>query len=304
MAVIKIWATCLALLLSVASFAGTNADDQNGRLRISKEQGAELQLWVRQLPLANVIDDIAGKTGVQIHYAVMPYDKVTATCAGSTVKLILECLLVGKADLVFRFSQQVSRVNGSQQLEEAWVVTPQPHSGMKSLLVSTSSEVQKKEVAKPESLNQWGMPDQTDALLKKAESSIVAERMEAMGGLLAGGRKGDPAVKQMLLAGVKDDDPMVRVRALSSLAHREGAGASATLHDAMQDNDKAVRITAVDNAGDDVSILQQALTDSDPTVRELAQVKINRIEKKDVTFDVIENTDVTFGGIENTNVHF
>ena len=304
MAVIKIWATCLALLLSVASFAGTNADDQNGRLRISKEQGAELQLWVRQLPLANVIDDIAGKTGVQIHYAVMPYDKVTATCAGSTVKLILECLLVGKADLVFHFSQQVSRVNGSQQLEEAWVVTPQPHSGVKSLLVSTSSEVQKNEVTKPESLNQWGMPDQTDALLKKAESSIVAERMEAMGGLLAGGRKGDPAVKQMLLAGVKDDDPMVRVRALSSLAHREGAGVSATLHDAMQDNDKAVRITAVDNAGDDVSILQQALTDSDPTVRELAQVKINRIEKKDVTFDVIENTDVTFGGIDNTNVHF
>jgi hypothetical protein len=284
----------LALLLSVTSFAGANADDQNGRLRISKEQGAELQLWVRQLPLANVIDDIAGKTGVQIHYTVMPYDKVTATCAGSTVKLILECLLVGKADLVFRFSQQVSRVNGSQQLEEAWVVTPQPHSGMKGLLVSTSSEVQKNEVTKPESLNQWGMPDQTDALLKKAESLIAAERVEAMGGLLAGGRKGDPAVKQMLLAGVKDDDPMVRVRALSSLAHREGAGASATLHDAMQDNDKAVRITAVDNAGDDVSILQQALTDSDPTVRELAKVRINRIEKKDVTFDVIENTDVHF----------
>jgi hypothetical protein len=294
MAAIKIWATCLALLLSVTSFAGANADDQNGRLRISKEQGAELQLWVRQLPLANVIDDIAGKTGVQIHYTVMPYDKVTATCAGSTVKLILECLLVGKADLVFRFSQQVSRVNGSQQLEEAWVVTPQPHSGMKGLLVSTSSEVQKNEVTKPESLNQWGMPDQTDALLKKAESLIAAERVEAMGGLLAGGRKGDPAVKQMLLAGVKDDDPMVRVRALSSLAHREGAGASATLHDAMQDNDKAVRITAVDNAGDDVSILQQALTDSDPTVRELAKVRINRIEKKDVTFDVIENTDVHF----------
>jgi HEAT repeat protein len=88
----------------------------------------------------------------------------------------------------------------------------------------------------------------------------------------------------VLLAGVKDEDPMVRVRALSSLAHREGEGASAALHDAMHDNDKAVRITAVDNAGNDESILQQALTDSDATVRELAKARINGLEKKEVTF--------------------
>jgi HEAT repeat protein len=117
-------------------------------------------------------------------------------------------------------------------------------------------------------------PDQTDALVKMASSKIPAERAEAIGRLMAGGRKGDVTVKAALEAALLDPDARVRVRAISSLAHREGAAAAPALHEALRDSDASVRITAVDNAGNDVALLQQALTDSDATVRQLAEIRL------------------------------
>ena len=110
-------------------------------------------------------------------------------------------------------------------------------------------------------------------------SNTPAERVEAMGRLLAAGQKGDVAVKQVLVAGLADPDPMVRVRALSSLAHREGADASGALREALHDSNVAVRLTAVDNAGGDEALLQQALTDSEETVRQLAELRLKQLSK-------------------------
>ena len=100
----------------------SNQDEQNIRLVMTKETGAELQLEVRQAPLAQVLDSIASKTGVRINYSVLPDGLVTATCVGSTVKQVLECLLVRKADLVFRYSRQASKADPKGQPEEVWVL--------------------------------------------------------------------------------------------------------------------------------------------------------------------------------------
>ena len=112
-----------------------------------------------------------------------------------------------------------------------------------------------------------------------ASSKIPAERAEAIGRLMAGGREGDVAVKETLEAALSDPDARVRVQAISSLAHREGAGASAALHEAMHDSDVSVRLTAVDNAKDDIALLQQALNDSDATVRQLAGIRLEPLLK-------------------------
>ncbi len=277
----------LILLMSEITLAAVevkNPTDQNGNLLITKEVHAELQLKAMQAPLSKVLNNIARQTGVRINYSVLPGAKVTATCVGSTLRQVLECLLVGKADLVFRYAQAVPRENESQPLEEVWVVTAKPDAGMMAALVHSPVEVQQHLATKPEKTDQGTEPDQTDALLKMADSNLPAERVEAMGRLLAGGRKGDVAVKETLVAALADPDAMVRVRALSSLAHREGAGASAALHQALHDSDVSVRLTAVDNAGHDETILQQALTDSDANVRQLAEIRLKRLEKADVVF--------------------
>jgi hypothetical protein len=118
MIVIKFWMTCLSLLMPGALLAAgdvSNPGEQNIRLVMTKDTGAELQLEVRQAPLAQVLDSIASKAGVRINYSVLPDGLVTATCVGSTVKQVMECLLVRKADLVFRYSGQPTKADHQGQ---------------------------------------------------------------------------------------------------------------------------------------------------------------------------------------------
>ena len=278
MGVIKFWLTCLALLMSgvlLASIDANKAAGQDDWLVITKQLDAELQLKVVQAPLVNVLASIANKTGVRMNYSVSADDLVTATCIGSTVKQVLECLLVGKADLVFRYADTFLKTDEQPQIEEVWVVgekSGKAQINVKASSAATSVTTTENSSAKPE-------PDQTAALLKMTSSNTPAERVEAMGRLLAAGQKGDVAVKQVLVAGLADPDPMVRVRALSSLAHREGADASGALHEALQDSNVSVRLTAVDNAGGDETLLQQALADSDATVRQLAELRLKQLSK-------------------------
>ena len=274
MGVIKFGVTCLVLSMSgvvLASIDVSKVAGQDDWLVITKQLDAELQLNVTQAPLANVLASIAHKTGVRMNYSVVPDDLVTATCAGSTVKQVLECLLAGKADIVFRYADTLSKTDAQPQIEEVWVVGEKSGKGQVTVKASSVTTI--------ENSGTKSEPDQTAVLLKMTSSNTPAERVEAMGRLLAAGQKGDVAVKQVLTAGLADPDPLVRVRALSSLAHREGGDASGALHEALQDSNVAVRLTAVDNAGGDAALLQQALTDSDATVRQLAELRLKQLSK-------------------------
>jgi hypothetical protein len=279
---IRLWTVMIFLLLPetlLAAVDARNQGEQNIRLVITKETGIELQLEVRQAPLAQVLDSVASKKGVRINYSVLPDGLVTATCVGSTVKQVLECLLVRKADLVFRFSRQPSKAEPYGQPEEVWVLGAKFGADQSNSVVCSSSGSQQQKLPEAAQIKNGLEPDQTDELVKMASSKNPAERAEAVGRLMAGGRKGDPRVKETLEAALADPDAKVRVQALSSLAHREGAGASAALHEAMHDSDASMRLTAVDNAKDDLALLQQALNDSDATVRQLAGIRLEPLLK-------------------------
>jgi HEAT repeat protein len=121
------------------------------------------------------------------------------------------------------------------------------------------------------------MPDRTDDLLKQAQAKNPADRADAIGQLMAGGRKGDPAVKAELEKALTDPDASIRAQAISSLAHREGSGATAAIQEALRDNSVDVRMMAVDGITDDIALLQQAINDSDETIRSLAAVKLEML---------------------------
>ena len=282
MIVIKFCMTGLFLLMSGALLAAvdvSNQGEQKIRLIMTKDTGVELQLEVRQAPLAQVLDTLASKTGVRINYSVLPDGLVTATCVGSTVKQVLECLLVRKADLVFRFSRQHSKADSNEGPEEAWILGAKFGTDQTNSVVCSSPGSQQQKLPEAEQTKTGLELDQTDELVKMAGSKIPAERAGAIGRLMAGGRKGDPTVKETLEAALSDPDAKVRAHALSSLAHREGAGASAALHEAMLDSDVSVRLTAVNNAKEDIALLQKALNDSDATVRQLAGIRLEPLLK-------------------------
>jgi hypothetical protein len=283
----KTWVTCLCLLIpGILSAAGsvTKQEEQNIRVIMTEDTGAELQLEARQAPLAQVLNRIATQTGVRINYSVLPEGLVTATCVGSTVKQVLECLLARKADLIFRYSSQAAKTVSLKQPAEAWVL------GAKFDINQTNSETcistgfqqqatQKLADAKMDTAQTEPEPDETDELVKMAKSENPAERAEAIGRLMAAGRKGDASIKEALETALSDEDARVRVRALTSLSYREGAEAAAALRDAIHDKDERVRLIAVDRAGDDVALLQQALTDEAEMVRQLATIRLKSISK-------------------------
>ncbi|MDD5461379.1 MAG: HEAT repeat domain-containing protein [Methylococcales bacterium] len=273
MIVIKFWMTFLFLLMSIGALAAnvSNSGEQTVRLIITKDKGAELQLEARQAPLMKVLNVIANKTGLRINYSVLPDELVTATCVGPTVKELLECLLVRKADLVFRYSQQTSKAYPHGQPLEAWVLGAKFETGQTNPVVCSLPGTQQTANAEP---------DETDDLVKMASSKVPAERAEAIGRLMAAGREGDAIIRKTLETALTDQDARVRVQAVSTLAHREGFAAVApALQEALHDSDASVRLTAVDNIGADVALLKQALNDSDATVRQLAEIRLEPLLK-------------------------
>jgi hypothetical protein len=86
-----------------------------------------LQLEARQAPLGGILKQFAEKTGAIIHYSVLPEEPVTATCAGDTVKTVMECLLGNKVDRVYRkLNPQDTTItpgiNAGIPKEEVWIL--------------------------------------------------------------------------------------------------------------------------------------------------------------------------------------
>ncbi len=266
---------------SVAKTPAKPTDKALADLVVTDSIGAELQLEVRQMPLVKVLDSIADKTHVPIHYSVLPEGLVTATCVGTTLKHVLECLLDRKADLVVRYSLSQDKVTSKAQVAEAWVLGSRLNGtvakadcpGMGGAEGSLSLK-QNQQDAQAQS-----KPDQTDILLKIALSKDAAARADAIGALLEIGRKDDPQMKAMLEKSVHDQDANVRAQAVSTLTHRDDYRENATeiIQEAMQDSSVDVRLMAVDGITDEVGLLQQAINDSDETVRGIAEIKLKQL---------------------------
>ncbi|NOT12213.1 MAG: HEAT repeat domain-containing protein [Methylococcaceae bacterium] len=240
-------------------------------------------LEVRQMPMAQVLDAVARKAHVIIHYSVLPEGLVTATCGGSTLKQVLECLLNRKADIIVRSPQNSTKTNNqAEQLVEAWILGSKlTNSSTPENCVATSGQANEQTVDNISfMLSQDGSIaetelDQTKAeLLKSAQSQNSAEREEAVGALLTAGHQDDPDIKAALEKALSDPDANVRAQAISNLALREGSGAAGAIQEALHDSSADVRLSAVDGIIDDIPLLQQALNDSDETVRSLATSKL------------------------------
>ncbi|MEQ1545635.1 HEAT repeat domain-containing protein [Methyloglobulus sp.] len=266
---------------AVAKTPGKATKKAQTDLVISDNKGSELQLEVRQMPLAEVLENITNKTHVPIHYSVLPEGLVTATCVGTTLKKVLECLLDRRADLIVRYPRTDAKAESKGQVAEAWILGSrldnQPSS---ATCIATAGDAANKGSLSLRQSQQDAEPDQTDDLLKMAQSKNPTERADAMSALLAGGREGDPAVKAALEQALTDQDANVRAQAISSLSHREGSAASAAIQEALHDSSVDVRMMAVDGITDDVGLLQQAINDSDETVRSLAAVKLEQLTQE------------------------
>ncbi len=239
----------------------------------SKDKGSELRLEARQAPLVQVLAKLAQKTQLQINYSVLPEGLVTATCVGSSPQNILECLLARKADLVFRYAQNLAKAAKHQAIE-VWILGTKYtlDQAFNSNACLSEPPHQDTGLEQP-SLEPEQEVDRTDELLIKAKSNDPVVRVAAISELLSQGRPGDSRVRETLETALTDKDAGVRAQAISSYANREGANAFTALQEALHDSDAWVRQMAVSNTNDK-TLLQQAVNDSEESVSSLASQKL------------------------------
>ena len=265
------------VLISVTQvLAAQTHNKAQAELLLNGDKGVEVQLEVRQMPLTQVLASIINKTKIPIHYSVLPEGLVTATCVGSSLKQVLECLLDHKADLIVRNQNDSNTENTPDQIAEAWILGSKLGGVVAKVECPATIDKGSLKLQQHDPDSDTN-PDRTEALLKAAQSKNPEERAQAMGGFIAGGRKGDAAIKAALEQGLTDQNEMVRAQAISSFSRREGSGATTALQEALRDPSVQVRIMAVDGIFDDKALLQQAINDSDETVRNMAIAKLEAL---------------------------
>jgi len=241
-----------------------------------------LQVEAKQADLAKLLDEIALKTGIMLHYSVLPKVPVTATCVGATAKQVLECLLGGNVDMAFRYSENKTAAAGQQlNPEEVWILGSSLHGpdNAGNGCASSSAGVTSKLAVENASTDN---ASPTQQLLRQANAKSVNDRADAIANLaLDDGSENDASVHTALEKALSDKSAQVRAQAINALAFREGeAAVSGQLQQALQDSDASVRMMAVDNIESDTALLQQALQDKDTAVRDLAQLKLDVLSKQ------------------------
>jgi hypothetical protein len=265
-------------LLSAAENAALRRTAGSVSLQIGNQAGAEFKLEARQAPLAQVLKEIAAKTGAVIHYSVLPEAPVSATCVSSTVRQIMDCLV----------TKQVGLVANKPELgkpAEFWLLGSSVGS-CQAVTVAPAAQIQAAVTPQQEptpaeqALAAQFMQAQSDQFLAQTKATDPGQRAEAITNLISGGMKDDPNVRKALEEAMTDKDAGVRAQAITALARREGEGAAEQLRQALKDSDTNVRMMAVDSAGTDAGLLQQALTDKDPMIRDYAASKLEALNTK------------------------
>lgn len=261
------------------------ANPTNALISLQKVDGQFL-LEARQTPLAGVLRQIADKTGAVIHYSVLPEEPVTATCAGGTVKAVMECLLGNWVDRIYRQTAHTKTVQSSSlqaqahsQATEIWLMG----SRFGHLSSTMQCTLDGNKVVPNQNAKNEASPEQAPLRMAQASSDprFAELRKQAIALLATQGKTGDPAmddeVTDTLQQALKDQDPEIRAQAVFGMMNQDSTNTE-ILHEALQDNNPDVRLMAVDSADANnpaaQALLQGALSDGDETVKAAASAKL------------------------------
>jgi hypothetical protein len=286
----------LLLMPNLLVAGGKTGEEPRANVRmISDASGQErLAVEANDVSLEEVIGEIAGRTGVRFHYSVLPSEPVTATCAGKTVREVMECLLGPGADLVFLDPRHISNAGSQEQSAELWILGSSFAAGQTAARVpapghctepGVPQDTEPQTATMPAKVRHFA-PEESGRLMEMASGADdPAQRANAIARLIANGRMDGDSVRNTLERALSDPDAGVRAQAVYGLSRRGGAAASSALQAALRDSDASVRLMAVDSAGIDaqsLAVLRQALADSDETVSALAALKLESLANSGV----------------------
>ncbi|NOU20459.1 MAG: HEAT repeat domain-containing protein [Methyloglobulus sp.] len=269
-----------SLMLLVAADAIAKTGDVSNALQtsqpasiqitLSKQADTAIRLESRAAPLGQILKAIASKTGAQIHYSVLPEAPVTATCVGANVGQVMDCLVAKQVGLVAHKPTQ-------DKPAEFWLLGSSVGS-CQAVTVAPIAATEQQPTPEAQAEMDRMVQEQSDQLLKQTESKDPSERSSAIGNLGSVGVKDDPNVDAAIRDALGDEDANVRSQAIASIVQRGGDDVNDQISRALKDKAAIVRIAAVSAITDDVALLNQAVNDSDQSVREIAKSMLENLQ--------------------------
>ena len=283
----RTWAGCSLLVVSGCLSANGDLGRACNTTARVESHGDEVRLEARHAPLGLVLDQIASRTGVRVHVLAIPEPRISATCAGTVLEQVVECLFGPDADFI------VGAGAGSEhhKLKDIWVLganlTLHDDRGAARNSdvcdnVSGQDPAPSRNPAQAAPIGVIPPPDaeETAALVEMATAQESWRRIQALSRLGTAGRLADDRIRETLTSALSDPDPGVRAQAVAGLARGGEHDMDALLREALRDSDASVRLMAVGSAGNDArgeALLRDALADSDETVQELAAMKLEAL---------------------------
>jgi hypothetical protein len=275
---IQFWAQFLCLLVAPDLFAAQLnsialtpiiTDVRSSSSSSGSDMMKRYHLVVQDANLNSIVEHISRKTGVKIHYSVLPENMKTLKCTG-TIHQLLSCLL--GPNLSMAVSKSAKKMS-NQRIdfdEEIWLVGEfEPLSTNPSLQDNVKADTT---VAVSDTEKEQRKVEYIDKLLEMVKDP--KSKVQALAGLANAGNPEDMTIRQTLKQALSDENSGVRSQALFALVRREGEeSATEALKLAMQDKSADVRRMAVESTRD-WSLLQQALQDDEPSIRQFAETKI------------------------------
>ena len=232
------------------------------------------QLQAKQLSLPQILERLAAKANIAIHYSAVSEQLVSIACDSEDLAGLVRCVASDSADLMFRYGQSTTQPSeiwliGKTDATAVFTSSSDKPIDIKDKPIEGKASVTKKDSAKNPAEN----------LLALAKSPNPEVRADAIAKLTLSGTAADAPIKKLLADALHDESPRVREQAIAKLANDGSYQAAEQLHLALQDSNASVRLMAVDAAGNNSQLLQQALADSDETVRLLATNKLQQLTK-------------------------
>lgn len=268
-------------------------------------QGGLLSLHARKKPWAEVLGELTKKTGVHFHSALPLEGSVTVSIVAVPIEKALEHLFGPEADFMLRYPQGADASASSAVPNDVWVLgkvlrggsqadrendaTPLPGPAASNLPLDSG-----KALEGPMPTGNFAAAEDTHADRTLIEEQSIDNlivmtgnqepqlRIHALAALSEGGLADEGAVRSALDAALDDKNANVRAYAVQALAGRGGPELAAILGRALRDPDPNVRIMAVDQMvpqDQGITLLQEALSDTNETVRTIAAERLKQEPK-------------------------
>ncbi len=123
-------------------------------------------------------------------------------------------------------------------------------------------------------------PELTEKIVNLASSNNPEQRISALSQLGVKALIDAGVVQKILQKAILDKDSNVRAQAVYAIAQQECTDVLSVLEQAMHDSELSVRMMAVDSLGTDersIFLLEQAKDDEEEAIRELAAMKLDSL---------------------------